>query len=119
MLPFRDSGGRCSASATLWARKKQRLRRSVALQDPVQRTRRTKRMETIKVAIIVATKDRPEILEETLLSIRRQTWPAIHVYVSVSSPEDVPSGNLADGITVVVGPVGGSAQRNTAIRRVP
>jgi len=76
-------------------------------------------MEGVKTAVIIATKDRPEILRETLLSIRRQTWPATHVYVSVSSPEDVPSGNLADGITVVVGPVGGSAQRNTAIRRVP
>ena len=79
----------------------------------------TKRMETVKTAIIIATKDRPEILEETLQSVRRQTWPAAHIYVSVSSLKDAPVGNCAEGITTLVGPPGGSAQRNTAIRQVP
>jgi GT2 family glycosyltransferase len=76
-------------------------------------------MHNPKTAIIVATKDRPEILEETLQSIRRQTWPAAHVYVSVSSLQDAPPGNSTEGAIVLVGPPGGSAQRNTAIRQAP
>jgi GT2 family glycosyltransferase len=76
-------------------------------------------MENVETAIIIATKDRPEILGETLRSIRRQTRPAAHIYLSVSSPKDAPAGTSATGITVLVGPPGGSAQRNTAIRKVP
>jgi glycosyltransferase involved in cell wall biosynthesis len=76
-------------------------------------------MENVEIAIIIATKDRPEVLGETLQSIKRQTQPAAHIYVSVSSPRDAPKGTSAAGITVLVGPPGGSAQRNTAIRQVP
>jgi GT2 family glycosyltransferase len=71
------------------------------------------------IAIIIATKARPEILADTLQSIKRQTWPATQVYVSVSSLEDVPSKEFTEGIVVLVGPPGGSTQRNTAIRQVP
>jgi len=76
-------------------------------------------MHSAKTAIVIATKDRPEILEETLQSIRRQTRPAAHVYVSVSSLEDAPPDNSTEAVIVLVGPPGGSAQRNTAIRQVP
>jgi GT2 family glycosyltransferase len=76
-------------------------------------------MHSPKTVIIIATKDRPEILEKTLQSIRRQTRPAAHVYVSVTSLEDAPPGNAAEGVMVLIGPPGGSAQRNTAIRQVP
>jgi glycosyltransferase involved in cell wall biosynthesis len=75
-------------------------------------------MNSVKTAIIIATKDRPEILMETLQSIRRQTRPAAHAYVSVSSLKDAPSGHSAEEVIVLVGPPGGSAQRNTAIRQV-
>jgi GT2 family glycosyltransferase len=74
-------------------------------------------MEDIKIAIVIATKDRPAILGKTLESIKRQRRPAEHVFVSVSSLKDAPAEN--DGVTVLVGPAGGSAQRNTAIRQVP
>jgi len=75
-------------------------------------------MENLDTAIIIATKDRREVLAETLRSIRRQTRPAARIYVSVRSPEDAPEGT--SGITVLVGPSGASAQRNTAIRdRLP
>jgi len=76
-------------------------------------------METVKTAIIIATKDRPEILRETLQSIRRQTWPAAHVFLSVTSLKDAPADSSPAGVTILVGPRGGSAQRNTAIRQVP
>jgi GT2 family glycosyltransferase len=76
-------------------------------------------MEGVKTAIIIATKDRLEILCETLQSIRRQIRLAEYVYVSVSSLEDAPSGNSMEGLIVLVGAPGGSAQRNTAIRQVP
>jgi GT2 family glycosyltransferase len=76
-------------------------------------------MKTPKTAIIIATKDRPEILAETLRSVKQQTRPATHVYLSVSSPEDVPSDGSAERVIVLVGLPGGSVQRNTAIHQVP
>jgi GT2 family glycosyltransferase len=76
-------------------------------------------MENLEIAVIIATTDRPEILAETLQSIRHQTWPAAHIYVSVRSPKDAPKGISAAGITMLVSPPGGSAQRNTAVRKVP
>src|SRR5215472_16960214 len=76
-------------------------------------------MESADVAIIIATKNRPEILAETLQSIKRQIRRAAHVYVSVTSLEDAPRGDSAKEVIVLVGPPGGSAQRNTAIRQVP
>jgi GT2 family glycosyltransferase len=76
-------------------------------------------MEACETCIIIATKGRPQVLAETLQSIRRQTRPAAHIYVSVSSLNDAPADNSAEGVSVVVGPSGGSAQRNTAIRQVP
>ena len=75
-------------------------------------------MQTTDLAIVIATKARPKILAETLDSIQRQTRPAARIYVSVTSPEDVPPGDLAlQGVTVLTGSIGGSAQRNTAIRQ--
>jgi GT2 family glycosyltransferase len=76
-------------------------------------------MERPKTAIVIATKDRPEILAETLQSVRKQTWPAARVYVSVSSLKDAPLGHSAQETTILLGSPGGSAQRNTAIRQVP
>jgi GT2 family glycosyltransferase len=76
-------------------------------------------MERCKTAIIIATKDRPEILAETLQSVRQQTWPAAHVYVSVSSLKDAPLRHSVEEITILIGSPGGSVQRNTAIRQVP
>jgi GT2 family glycosyltransferase len=77
-------------------------------------------MQTTDLAIVIATKARPKILAETLDSIQRQTRPATRIYVSVTSPEDVPPGDLApQGVTVLRGSIGGSAQRNTAIRQAP
>jgi GT2 family glycosyltransferase len=76
-------------------------------------------MKSFELAIIIATKGRPEILEETLKSLKRQTLPAGHIFVSVSCFDDAPQGESAQGVTVLIGSPGGSAQRNTAIRQVP
>jgi GT2 family glycosyltransferase len=76
-------------------------------------------MERAQTAIIIATKNRPKILAETLRSIERQIRLGDRVYVSGSSLEDAPDGDFAEGVIVLVGPPGGSAQRNTAIRQVP
>jgi GT2 family glycosyltransferase len=76
-------------------------------------------MESADIAIIIATKDRPKTLAETLQSIKQQTRRAAHVYVSVSSLGDAPQGGAAEGVIVLVGSPGGSAQRNTAIHQVP
>jgi GT2 family glycosyltransferase len=76
-------------------------------------------MEKVNTAIIIATKGRPQVLRETLESVRRQTLAAAHIYVSVTSLEDVPADISVEGVDILVGPPGGSAQRNTAIRQVP
>jgi GT2 family glycosyltransferase len=76
-------------------------------------------MQCVKTAVVIATKDRPEILEETLQSIYRQTHLATAIYVSVSSLADAPAVNSRNGVIVLVGSVGGSAQRNTAIHQAP
>jgi GT2 family glycosyltransferase len=76
-------------------------------------------MEIPHTAIIIATKNRVRILADTLESIKRQSCRAAWVYVSVSSLEDAPPAESVEGVIVVVGSPGGSAQRNTAIREVP
>ena len=77
-------------------------------------------MKIADVAIIIATKDRPKILAETLRSIKRQTRRAGGVSMLASALlHDAPPGNSTEGVVVLVGPPGGSAQRNTAIRQVP
>jgi GT2 family glycosyltransferase len=76
-------------------------------------------MKSVASAVIIATKDRPEILADTLQSIWQQTHPPTHVYVSVSSLKDAPRGQSAEKAIVVVGSPGASVQRNTAIREVP
>jgi GT2 family glycosyltransferase len=76
-------------------------------------------MEIPDTAVIIATKNRPQILADTLRSVSRQTRRASRVYVSVNSLEDVPPVEPPEAVTVLVGPIGGSAQRNNAIRCVP
>ena len=61
-------------------------------------------MKSFELAIIIATKGRPEILEETLKSLKRQTLPAGHIFVSVSCFDDAPQGESAQGVTVLIGP---------------
>jgi GT2 family glycosyltransferase len=77
-------------------------------------------MQTTDLAVVIATKARPKILAETIESILLQTRPATRIYVSLTSLDDVPPGDLtAKGVTVLTGSIGGSAQRNTAIRQAP
>jgi GT2 family glycosyltransferase len=76
-------------------------------------------MDSAKIAVVIATKGRPNILAETLRSIVRQTQHAAPVYVSVSSLEDVSADGVEEGISLLIGSIGGSAQRNTAIRQIP
>ena len=60
------------------------------------------------LAVVIATKARPKILAETIESILIQTRPATRIYVSVTSLNDVPPGDLtAMGVTVLTGLIGG------------
>jgi GT2 family glycosyltransferase len=76
-------------------------------------------MEIPDTAVIIATMNRPQILADTLRSVSRQTHRALRAYVSVNSLEDVPPVEPPEAVTVLVGPTGGSAQRNNTIRCVP
>jgi GT2 family glycosyltransferase len=75
--------------------------------------------ERAQTAIIIATKNRAKILTETLRSLERQVRRGDLLYISVSCPEDGPDLEFAERVIVLVGPPGGSVQRNTAIRQVP
>src|SRR5260370_27952512 len=95
------------------------LQQSVSLHTLSKGRSGINRVEDVAIAIIIATKGRHEILEETLQSVRRQTWPATHVFVIVTCPEDAPAKNAWNGINVLVGPTGGSAQHHNANRCEP
>jgi GT2 family glycosyltransferase len=72
------------------------------------------------IAVIVATLGRPEIVTATLnYLLRTQTLKPTAVIVSCAVRAD--AGNAADlpGVTVVTGPPGLAAQRNTALAALP
>ncbi len=71
------------------------------------------------VSVVIASKGRPEILGETLASVRRQTRQPRSIIVVVPAPGDLP-GNVAEfGVETIVGPAGLARQRNAGIRAVP
>ena len=77
-------------------------------------------MRNVQLAIVIATKARPQILAATLQSIRQQTLPPARIYVSAPSQEDIPTDDGSmEGIIVLTGSIGGSVQRNVAIRHAP
>lgn len=71
-------------------------------------------------ALVVATRGRPALVSETVRhTLATQTQPPDTVIVSCVDPED--AGDLADHpkVTVLIGPPGLAAQRNTALANLP
>lgn len=64
-------------------------------------------------SVIIATKGRPAVLQETLASVANQDSPAGEVIISATDPRDVEPGTA--GIRIVQGAVGLTTQRNAGI----
>lgn len=72
----------------------------------------------MKIAVAFATSNRRDILSKTILCLSKQTRLPDQIFVSPAKPEDVDQGQLDASlvpVTVLSGPVGLPAQRNTAL----
>ncbi|WP_160006285.1 glycosyltransferase family 2 protein [Rhizobium sp. 18055] len=72
----------------------------------------------MKIVVAFATSNRRDILTKTILAMSRQTRLPDQIFVSSAKPEDVDEDAVAAGIvpvTVMFGPAGLAAQRNTAL----
>jgi GT2 family glycosyltransferase len=72
---------------------------------------------SISVAII--SRGRPEVLNDTLESIFRQSQPPQQVIVVVPTEEDLPRQSWEDSVQFIVGLRGGCVQRNKALEAIP
>lgn len=73
----------------------------------------------LSTAVIIPTKERPEVLAQTLVSLQRQTALPDQLIVSATSQEDLD--NISPGIPnleVLIGPAGSCVQRNAARSRL-
>jgi GT2 family glycosyltransferase len=72
----------------------------------------------MKIAVAFATSNRRDILTRTILSISKQTRLPDEIFISPAKPEDVDVDGIAGsavGVTVLAGPLGLPAQRNTVL----
>ena len=67
------------------------------------------------VAVAIVSKGRPEILDDTLQSVFRQTVKPSQVVVVVTCEGDLPLGDWGDAVQTIIGPTGITPQRNLAI----
>jgi GT2 family glycosyltransferase len=75
--------------------------------------------ELQRVAVILASTGRPESLEKAVNCFQRQTLQPSRIILSVVSLADLPAGVAAmEGVEVLMGLKGSSAQRNTALRHL-
>lgn len=73
----------------------------------------------MKIATIICTLNRPEILHETILSVRRQSLAPEQIVISSPEAKHVLPETLAlPGVQFVLAPVGASKQRNRALDMV-
>ncbi|HEX4065519.1 MAG TPA: glycosyltransferase [Acidobacteriaceae bacterium] len=73
----------------------------------------------MKIAVIICTINRPAILHQTVLSIRRQSLAPVQIILSSPGPEHVlPETLEIVGVEWVQAPAGSATQRNEGMRRV-
>ena len=70
------------------------------------------------VSVVIPSKGRPEILGETLESLRGQTLQPGKIVVVVPTDQDAPQSAARPGTEIIVGPSGLTRQRNAGIRAV-
>ncbi len=72
-------------------------------------------MRRLTIAVIIATKGRPDIAAQLVRHLGAQTRRPDRVVCSVATPDDAPK---VSGVEIVCGPVGLAAQRNTGLKAV-
>jgi GT2 family glycosyltransferase len=72
----------------------------------------------MKVAVIFATLGRPSLIQRNVERLREQSAVPECVFVSASGPQDVGDLKAGADLKIVFGPLGGSAQRNTALAQI-
>jgi GT2 family glycosyltransferase len=76
-------------------------------------------MTVLPIVVVIPTKGRPRILEDTLASIAGQTLLPEQVIVSACCTDDIPNTQpFPLNIETILGPVGSCAQRNVARSRI-
>ena len=71
------------------------------------------------VAVVLISKGRPEILDETIDSVLEQSLRPSQVIVVVPGRQDLPLRDRGDAVRHLVGPLGICVQRNAAIDVIP
>ncbi|MFZ5619012.1 MAG: glycosyltransferase family 2 protein, partial [Pseudomonadota bacterium] len=71
-----------------------------------------------RVAVVIASLGRRDILAALVDRLRGQTRPPEAICIAVSKQEDARAYSEAEGIEVLVSPIGSCAQRNRGIERV-
>ena len=71
------------------------------------------------ISIVIISSGRPEVLNETLESIFRQSQQPQQVIVVVPTLADVPRKEWGKSVQLIVGPHGGCVQRNKALEAIP
>ncbi|GJD36291.1 glycosyltransferase family 2 protein [Methylobacterium aerolatum] len=72
-------------------------------------------MKSIRVAVAIATKGRPNVVAQCIASLRDQTYPIDDIIISCSSSDDSPQLTDAHHVRTIYGPVGLTKQRNNAL----
>jgi glycosyltransferase involved in cell wall biosynthesis len=71
------------------------------------------------VAVVLISKGRPEVLDETIDSVLAQTLRPSQIIVVVPGEQDLPRRQRGDAVLCLVGPLGICVQRNAAIDAIP
>lgn len=70
-------------------------------------------------AVIIASMGRSEVLRDTLTSISRQTSVPALIVLVVTTPADLPRGELMPGVDTIITTKGLPVQRNAGLRHLP
>src|SRR5437868_2088871 len=76
-------------------------------------------MENTLISVVIASKGRPDGVDETIESLRGQTLKPQTIIVVVPSIEDLPRKQWGDDVQYIVGPHGLTVQRNKGIEAIP
>jgi GT2 family glycosyltransferase len=71
------------------------------------------------ISIAIISRGRPEVLDDTLESIFRQSQQPDQVIVVVPTAADLPRKRWGESVEFIVGPHGGCVQRNKALEAIP
>ncbi len=71
-----------------------------------------------RIAVIIASLGRPDVLSEHVTRLLRQTRPPDRIIVCVTTPEDAPIADSGPSVQVIISPKGSCPQRNAGLREI-